>query len=42
MVTAIILFIAGSPFYIMNGPQGSLLTQVFGAIWVSTFFYIKC
>ena len=37
MVTAVILLIAGSPFYQMNKPQGSLLIQVFGGIWVSLF-----
>ena len=37
MVAAVILFVAGSPFYEKNKPEGSVLTLVFGGICVSSF-----
>jgi len=37
MVVAVILFISGTPYYKINKPQGSLLTPVFGGIWVREF-----
>ena len=36
MVAAVVLFMAGFPYYEIKKPQGSILTEVFGGIWVSS------
>jgi solute carrier family 15 oligopeptide transporter 1 len=34
MLIATLILIAGKPFYVFKPPQGNVLTQVFGSIWV--------
>ena len=34
MLIATLILIVGKPFYVFKPPQGNILTQVFGSIWV--------
>lgn len=36
MLVATVILIAGKPLYSMKPPQGNVLTQVCGGIWVSS------
>ncbi len=35
MLIATLILIAGKPLYVFKPPQGNILTQVCGSIWVS-------